>query len=183
MAKVVKIKQSDLIRLIEAELKILSNPNDLPKHLGEAQKILNEGKRTINRIHNLVLDTTIREILAETEKYGKLLQDIESTHKGYEQKFEKYSDILESYWDAYFNDELDGQTRDTYNQFSNIVNELGNLETDMKTLWYIFEEMYDNAMRKDILRDFAETYPDQTINISTALNKDNDENQNYGGNI
>ena len=78
---------------------------------------------------------------------------------------------------------MDGQTRDTYNQFSNIVNELGNLETDMKTLWYIFEEMYDNAMRKDILRDFAETYPDQTINISTALNKDNDENQNYGGNI
>jgi hypothetical protein len=176
MAKVVKLKKSDLVRLVEETLNILPNHGDLPKHLGEIEKILNEGKRTINRVYHLVLDLNLRDILAEIEKYGKLYQDIESTQKVYDQKFQKYDSILESYWDDYFGDNLDNESRETYNKFSKAVSELGNLESDMKTLLYIFEEIYDNARRKDILKDFTDTYPDQTINISTSLNKDNNEN-------
>jgi len=40
MAKVVKLKSSDLIRLVEETLNILPNQNDLPKRLAELEKLV-----------------------------------------------------------------------------------------------------------------------------------------------
>jgi uncharacterized protein YukE len=183
MAKVIKIKQSDLVRIVEEALRILPNSNDLPKQLGELEKMLNEGKRTINRIYNFVMDLSFRQILEESDKYDKLLQDIGDTKEGYSKKYEHFNDIIESYWDAYINDELDFNTIDTYNKYNRALSEFDTLTEDMKTLYDIYEELHDTVRRKNIFTDFTTTYPNQTINISTALNKDNDENQNYGGNV
>jgi hypothetical protein len=90
MAKVIKIKQSDLVRIVEEALRILPNSNDLPKQLGELEKMLNEGKRTINRIYNFVMDLSFRQILEESDKYDKLLQDIGDTKEGYSKKYEHF---------------------------------------------------------------------------------------------
>lgn len=183
MAKIVKIKQSDLVRIVEEALRILPNSNDLPKQLGELEKMLNEGKKTINRMYHLVVDLSLREILEEPDKYAKLLKDLESTKEGYSKKHDQFDDIIESYWDSYINDEMDNETRDVYNKYNRALSQFSTLSYDMGTIFDVFEELCDTARRKDIFTDFTTTYPDQTINISSTLNNNTDENQNYGGNI
>ena len=177
MAKVVKLTKNDLIRIVEQTLSILPNQNDLPKQFDELVKLVNEGKRTINRMYHLVMDLNLRQILEEPDKYGKLLKDVEETKEVYSKKHDHYDDIIESYWDMYINDEMDNETKDVYNKYNKVLNELYNIDVDMGTLYNVFEELFDTASRKDLFRDFTDTYPDQTINISTALNNNNDENQ------
>lgn len=176
MAKVVKLKKSDLIRIVENTLNILPNQNDLLKHLTEMEKILNEGKRMINRMYNFVMDLSLRQIIEEPEKYDKLLQDIENTKEVYSKKHDQFDDIIESYWDAYINDEMDFKTIDTYNKYNRTLSEFSTLSDDMDTLYNIYEELHDTVRRKSLLKDFTDTYPNQTINISTALNNNTDEN-------
>jgi hypothetical protein len=176
MAKVVKLKSSDLIRLVEETLNILPNQNDLPKRLAELEKLVSEGKRTINRMYHLILDLNLRQILEEPEKYDRILKDMEETHAAYSKRHNYYDDIIESYWDAYTNDELDFNTIDTYNKYNKVLTELYNLDVNMGTLFDIFEELHDTARRRDILKDFTDSYPDQTINIDKSLNISNNEN-------
>ena len=176
MAKIVKLTKNDLIRIVEETLNILPNQNDLPKQLSEMEKITNEGKKTINRIYNFVMDLSLREILEDPSKYDKLLQDIENTQDVYSKKHDQFYDIIESHWDAYINDEMDDETRDTYNKYNNVLNELYNVSDGMNTLYRIFEEMHFTVNRTSLLKDFTDTYPNQTINISTALNNNTDEN-------
>lgn len=175
MAKVVKLKKSDLIRIVEETLNILPNRSELPKQIAEMEKIVNEGKRTINRIYHLVLDVTLRDILEDPNKYSKLSDDLRNTQVGYQDKYNHYYDVINAYWNDYLNDELDPETRELYTKGESLVNELDNLYLDMDNLVDIFEELYGQTYNKDILKDFTKTYPDQTINIGTALNKDNNE--------
>ena len=176
MAKVVKLKRSDLIRIVENTLNILPNQNDLPKHFAELEKLVSEGKRMINRMYNFVMDLSLREILEDSGKYDKLLQDIENTKDAYSNKHDQFHDIIESHWDAYINDEMDRETADIYNRYNNTLNELYVLSDDMYTLYKLFEEMHFNANRTGLLKDFTDTYPNQTINIDKSLNISKNEN-------
>jgi hypothetical protein len=174
MAKVVKLTKGDLVRLVEQTLSILPNANDLPKQVAEMEKIVNEGKRTINRMYHMILDVSLRNILEDPEKYRKLSEDLQKTQEGYRDKHNHYYDIIDAYWDDYLNDELDSETHEQYKKGEGLVNQLDNLYLDMGTLVDIYEEIYGQTYNKDILKNFNQTYPDQTINIDKVIG--NDEN-------
>lgn len=174
MAKVVKLTKSDLVRIVEQTLNILPNASDLPKQVTEMEKIVNEGKRTINRMYHLILDISLRDILEDPDKYGKLSEDLKKTQVGYRDKYNQYYDIIDTYWDDYLNDQLDSETYELYKKGESLVNQLDNLYLDMDNLVDIFEDIHGQTYNKDILKNFTKSYPDQTINIDKAIG--NDEN-------
>jgi hypothetical protein len=174
MAKVVKLKKSDLVRIVEQTLNILPNRSDLPRQVAEMEKIVNEGKRTINRMYHLILDISLRDMLEDPEKYNKLSEDLRNTQVGYRDKHNQYYDVINAYWDDYLNDELDSETHELYTKGERLVNELDNLYLDMDNLVDIYDDIHGQTYNKDILKDFTKTYPDQTININKSIG--NDEN-------
>ena len=173
MAKIVKLTKNDLIRIVEETLSILPNPNNLPKIVTEVEKLVNEGKRTINRMYHIVLDLNLRDVMEDTEKYKKLLQDMTETQEVYSKKHDQYYDSVEAFWDDYLNDNLDSDSRELYNKADKLINNLYEIQQDMDKLIDIFDDIL-RKMDGSLLDDFTTNYPDQTINVSNALNQDNE---------
>jgi len=165
MKKIIKLNKRDLIRIVEDTMKFMNNPDILPKLVSDLEKVVNDGKKSLYNIHSTVVNITILDIYENMDNYIQTIKKFKNYQNFFQSKWEKYYDILESFYVDHLNDNLDDKMDRLYTIGDKLNTELDEIQTDMNNLINILEDLID-ICEKEIINGFDKRYPDRIININ-----------------
>jgi hypothetical protein len=167
MKTTIKLNESqfkNLVDLLEQDIKIIGNPEELPNIVTQLQKIVGEGKQKVRTILDLLLDRNPREMVENREKYLNYLETMRSLEKEYQNKYNKYFDLVERFDDDYYDNKLSGEHSQYYKQADKLVGDLDNIQTDLTKLVDKYDELL-NLLNVEDINYFMKNYPLKNIEI------------------
>jgi hypothetical protein len=167
MKTTIKLNESqfkNLVDLLEQDIKIIGNPEELPNIVTQLQKIIGEGKQKVRTILDLLLNKNPREMVENREQYLNYLDTIRSLEKEYQNKHNKYFDLVERFDDDYYDDKLSREHSQYYKQADKLVGVLDDIQTDLTKLIDKYDELL-NLLNVEDINYFMKNYPLKNIEI------------------
>jgi hypothetical protein len=164
MKRIIKLKTSELIRIVEDSMKFMYNPESLPQVVSDLEKLIDGGKKSIYNVYNVVFNTTISDICENMDYYIQTVEKFRANQKILKNKWEKYFDVMESFFDDHLNDNLDAKAETFYSKANDLLTDLDTLQLDMDDLNDILQDLID-VSEKQIRNGYDKRYSGRIINI------------------
>jgi hypothetical protein len=140
------------------------NPESLPQVVSDLEKLIDDGKKSIYNVYNMVINTTISDINENMDYYIQTIEKFKANQKILKNKWEKYYDVMESFFDDHLNDNLDDKSETFYYKANDLLTDLDDLQTDMNDLNDILQDLID-VSEKQIRNGYDKRYSGRIINI------------------